>query len=40
VLNAIAWTAHLQIPADGISSSTPTDKELDANQDEPKPAGK
>jgi len=33
VLNAIAWTAGVEIPAEGITSSTPTDRELEANLD-------
>jgi type 1 glutamine amidotransferase len=37
VLNAIAWTAHLKIPATGIVSRTPTDAEMELNQDYPKP---
>ena len=40
VLNAIAWTAHVEVPKSGIASATPTKDELDANQDYPKPAGK
>ncbi len=40
VLNAIAWTAHVEVPENGISSATPGDAELDANQDEPKPEPK
>lgn len=30
VLNAIAWTAKLNIPAEGVPSATPTDTELNA----------
>ena len=37
VLNAIAWTAGVDVPAEGVASATPTDEEIDANQDEPKP---
>ncbi|RLS53922.1 MAG: DUF1080 domain-containing protein [Planctomycetota bacterium] len=37
VLNAIAWTAGLDVPKDGVASSTPSNDEMDANQDEPKP---
>lgn len=40
VLNAILWTAHVDIPAAGISSPTPALEELEANQDEPKPGDK
>lgn len=36
VLNAICWTANIEIPKKGIKSKTPTRKELDANQDERK----
>src|SRR3954468_6823485 len=36
VLNAIVWTAHLEVPASGVESSV-TEEELNANQD-PKPA--
>ena len=38
VLNAIAWTAKIDIPADGIVTPTPTEAELEANQDYKKPA--
>jgi type 1 glutamine amidotransferase len=38
LLNAIAWTAHVDVPATGIESKTPTEDELLANQDEPKPS--
>ncbi len=37
VLNAIAWTAGIDVPKDGVASATPSDEEMDANQDEPKP---
>jgi len=40
VLNAILWTANVEVPKQGVPSKTPTREELDANQDEPKPAGK
>jgi hypothetical protein len=33
VLNAIAWIAKAEIPADGIASRTPTDEEMAANLD-------
>ena len=36
VLNAIAWTAKIDIPEDGIATKTPTEAELEANQDYPK----
>lgn len=38
VLNAIVWSAGLDVPSQGVPSATPTDEEMDANQDEPKPA--
>ncbi len=37
VLNGIAWTAGLDIPAGGVPSKTPTYEELLENQDYPKP---
>jgi putative membrane-bound dehydrogenase-like protein len=37
VLNAIVWTAHGEVPADGVSTKDPSQDELEANQDEPKP---
>ena len=37
VLNAIAWIAKDDVPADGVSGPTPTREELEANQDFPKP---
>jgi type 1 glutamine amidotransferase len=37
VLNAILWTAKVEVPENGVPSQTPTREELDANQDEPKP---
>ena len=40
VLNAIAWTAKAVIPADGISSDSVTEADLDANQDYPRPKEK
>lgn len=40
VLNAIVWTANGEVPAEGVVSPTPTQEELEANQDEPKPAQK
>ncbi|HCS51072.1 MAG TPA: dehydrogenase [Planctomycetaceae bacterium] len=38
VLNAICWTAHVEIPETGVPSSTPTVEELEKNQDYEKPA--
>ncbi|MGJ8639071.1 MAG: ThuA domain-containing protein [Opitutaceae bacterium] len=40
VLNAIAWTAHVEIPEKGVPSVTPTDADLELNQDYPKPKKK
>jgi hypothetical protein len=37
VLNAIVWTAKCEVPEGGIFSRTPTDIEMEANQDYPKP---
>ncbi len=37
VLNAIVWTAHGEVPADGVTTHNPSQEELEANQDEPKP---
>jgi len=37
VLNAIVWLAHDEVPANGVSSSAPTQDQLEANQDDPKP---
>lgn len=37
ILNAIVWTAKLDVPADGVPSKRPTLEELEANQDFPKP---
>jgi hypothetical protein len=38
VLNAIVWTAHGEVPMDGVASATPTEEDLAANQDYPKKA--
>jgi hypothetical protein len=35
VLNAIVWTAGVEVPTGGVPSKTPTVKDLQANQDEP-----
>jgi len=44
VLNAILWTAHVEVPATGVISATPTDAELKENLDDkskkPKPQAK
>ncbi len=37
MLNAICWTANIDVPDGGVPSQTPTRDELDANQDEQKP---
>ena len=37
VLNAIAWTAHIEVPEHGIESDSPSQEQLEENQDEPKP---
>jgi type 1 glutamine amidotransferase len=34
VLNAIAWIAGVDVPADGVATKTPTDEEMAANLDE------
>ncbi|MEM1294575.1 MAG: ThuA domain-containing protein [Verrucomicrobiota bacterium] len=39
VLNAILWTAHVDVPANGVESPTPSDEELSQNLD-PKPQRK
>ncbi|GAA5127587.1 hypothetical protein GCM10023212_32730 [Luteolibacter yonseiensis] len=33
VLNAVAWIAGIEVPADGVPSKTPTDEEMAANLD-------
>ena len=33
VLNAIVWTANLEVPGNGVPSKTPTDEEMKANLD-------
>ena len=33
VLNAIAWTAHAEVPPEGLKSPTPTAEQMDANLD-------
>ncbi|WP_169977623.1 ThuA domain-containing protein [Tautonia rosea] len=38
VLNALVWTAGGEVPEGGVPSSTPSQAQLEANQDEPKPA--
>ncbi|MGE9267670.1 MAG: family 16 glycoside hydrolase [Verrucomicrobiales bacterium] len=37
VLNALAWVAQAEVPADGIPSDKITEKDLEKNQDYPKP---
>jgi type 1 glutamine amidotransferase len=36
VLNAIAWAAHVEVPASGIATATPSDDEMKENLDEKK----
>jgi type 1 glutamine amidotransferase len=36
VLNAIAWTANIDVPAEGLTTATPTDAEMKANLDDKK----
>jgi type 1 glutamine amidotransferase len=38
VLNAVVWTAGLDVPEGGVPSKTPTLQELELNIDEPQPA--
>lgn len=38
VLNAIVWTAKIEVPEDGVKSSRPTVEEMLQNHDEPVPA--
>jgi hypothetical protein len=38
VLNAIVWSAKADVPAGGVYSKSLTVADLEANQDEPKPA--
>lgn len=40
VLNALVWIAKGEVPVDGVPSRTPTDAELEENQDYPKPKSK
>ncbi len=40
VLNAVWWSAKGEVPAEGVASKTPTQEELEANIDEPKPEKK
>ncbi|MCA9265952.1 MAG: hypothetical protein KDA60_18955, partial [Planctomycetales bacterium] len=37
VLNAIAWTAHADVPAEGVATASVSREELEQNQDFPKP---
>ncbi|MEZ6126171.1 MAG: family 16 glycoside hydrolase [Planctomycetaceae bacterium] len=39
VLNAVVWTAHGDVPENGVTTRNPTREELENNQDEPKPGG-
>ncbi|WP_437186974.1 PVC-type heme-binding CxxCH protein [Planctomicrobium sp. SH668] len=38
VLNAILWTAHGEVPENGVESPSLSKEEMEANQDEPAPA--
>jgi trehalose utilization protein len=38
VLNAIVWTAQGEVPASGVTTADPSQEQLEANQDEPKPS--
>jgi type 1 glutamine amidotransferase len=40
VLNALVWTAKGDVPEDGVPSRTPSDTDLELNQDYPKPKSK
>ncbi|MCA9213079.1 MAG: NPCBM/NEW2 domain-containing protein [Planctomycetales bacterium] len=40
VLNAIAWTAHTDVPENGVGGEDPTRAQLEENQDYPKPGEK
>ena len=40
MLNAIWWAAKGEVPAEGVASKTPTQEELEANLDKPKPEKK
>ncbi len=40
VLNAILWTAHVEIPPKGVPSKTPTSEEIKANLDDKTPKQK
>ena len=37
VLNALVWTAHGDVPENGVPSRTPSDLDMESNQDFPKP---
>jgi type 1 glutamine amidotransferase len=37
ILNAIVWTAKLEVPENGVPSTTPTEEEIVANQDPKSP---
>jgi type 1 glutamine amidotransferase len=37
VLNALVWTAGEAVPPDGVPSRTPSDADMELNQDDPKP---
>lgn len=35
VLNALLWTAHVEVPVEGVPSRTPSDVDMELNQDYP-----
>ena len=40
VLNALVWIAHGEVPEQGVTTKKPSQADLEANQDEPKPRKK
>ena len=40
VLNAIVWSAKVDVPGNGVASQTPSDEAMENNQDTPKRAPK
>ena len=40
VLNAIVWSAQVDVPQQGVASETPSDEAMNQNQDYPKPGAK
>ncbi|WOO43733.1 DUF1080 domain-containing protein [Rubellicoccus peritrichatus] len=37
VLNALVWTAQAEVPESGVNSRTPSERDMELNQDYPKP---